>query len=40
MVECECKRQLQKGGYDGVLIDTWWNVNILTPQSFSEEQLF
>ena len=22
-----------------VLIDTWWNVNILTPQSFGEEQL-
>ena len=24
---------------DMVLIDTWWNVNILTPQSFGEEQL-
>ena len=23
-----------------VLIDTWWNVNILTPQSFGEEQRF
>ena len=22
-----------------LLIDTWWNVNILTAQSFGEEQL-
>ena len=39
MVECECMRLICSRLVTLVLIDTWWNVNILTPQSFGEEQL-
>ena len=39
MVECEYVYTRFVNRSSGVLIDTWWNVNILTPQSFGEEQL-
>ena len=39
MVECESILTAQQLSEILVLIDTWWNVNILTPQSFGEEQL-
>ena len=30
MVECECKNSYRIGQkHDSVLIDTWWNVNVL-----------
>ena len=29
MVECELLQKYNKGGLRNVLIDTWWNVNIL-----------
>ena len=40
MVECEYVVIKTSDKRSPVLIDTWWNVNILTPQSFGEEQLF